>query len=76
MIVKAYVIASPSVTRGRCNSQRTSRSMSNARSRPAHIHAPIEFEPQLPKTETGKLKRCALRQLAQAAATSSGVAAE
>jgi 2-aminobenzoate-CoA ligase len=36
----------------------------------------IEFVTQLPKTETGKLKRFALRQLAQAAATSSGVAAE
>jgi 2-aminobenzoate-CoA ligase len=35
----------------------------------------IEFVTQLPKTETGKLKRFALRQLAQAAVTSSGVAA-
>ena len=36
----------------------------------------IEFVPQLPKPETGKLKRFALRQLAQAAAASSGGAAE
>jgi 2-aminobenzoate-CoA ligase len=31
---------------------------------------------QLPKTETGKVKRFALRQAAQAQATSPGVAAE
>jgi 2-aminobenzoate-CoA ligase len=35
----------------------------------------IEFVTQLPKTETGKLKRFALRQIAQAAATASGAAA-
>src|SRR5689334_4167471 len=36
----------------------------------------IEFVTQLPKTETGKLKRFALRQAAQAQATSPEVAAE
>jgi 2-aminobenzoate-CoA ligase len=36
----------------------------------------IEFVAQLPKTETGKLKRFALRQMAQAGAASSGIAAE
>jgi len=36
----------------------------------------IEFVAQLPKTETGKLKRFALRQMAQGQAASSGVAAE
>ena len=36
----------------------------------------IEFVTQLPKTETGKLKRYALRQMAQAGAASSGMAAE
>jgi 2-aminobenzoate-CoA ligase len=36
----------------------------------------IEFVTQLPKTDTGKLKRFALRQAAQAQATSPGVAAE
>jgi 2-aminobenzoate-CoA ligase len=36
----------------------------------------IEFVAQLPKTETGKLKRFALRQMAQAQASASGVAAE
>ena len=36
----------------------------------------IEFVAQLPKTETGKLKRFALRQIAQAGSASAGLAAE
>ena len=36
----------------------------------------IEFVAQLPKTETGKLKRFALRQIAASDATSAGVAAQ
>ena len=36
----------------------------------------VEFVEQLPKTETGKLRRFALRQMAQAGASSSGMAAE
>jgi 2-aminobenzoate-CoA ligase len=36
----------------------------------------IEFVAQLPKTETGKLKRFALRQIAQAGASSAGMAAQ
>jgi len=36
----------------------------------------IEFVEQLPKTETGKLKRFALRQMAQAGAGSAPMAAE
>jgi 2-aminobenzoate-CoA ligase len=36
----------------------------------------IEFVAQLPKTETGKLQRFALRQMARASATSAGMAAE
>ncbi|HTO62475.1 MAG TPA: benzoate-CoA ligase family protein [Bradyrhizobium sp.] len=36
----------------------------------------IEFVAQLPKTETGKLKRFALRQMAQGGASSAGMAAE
>jgi 2-aminobenzoate-CoA ligase len=35
----------------------------------------VEFVTQLPKTETGKLKRFALRQMAQMGGTSAGVAA-
>ena len=36
----------------------------------------IEYVAQLPKTETGKLKRFALRQIAQGGNGSAGVAAE
>jgi 2-aminobenzoate-CoA ligase len=36
----------------------------------------VEFVAQLPKTETGKLRRFALRQMAQPGAPSSGMAAE
>jgi 2-aminobenzoate-CoA ligase len=36
----------------------------------------IEFVAQLPKTETGKLKRFALRQMAQNNPASAGIAAE
>jgi len=36
----------------------------------------IEFVAQLPKTETGKLKRFALRQIAQGNAPAAGLAAE
>jgi 2-aminobenzoate-CoA ligase len=36
----------------------------------------IEFVTQLPKTETGKLKRFALRQMAKSGGTSAGLAAE
>jgi 2-aminobenzoate-CoA ligase len=36
----------------------------------------IEFVAQLPKTETGKLRRFALRQMAQASQGSAGIAAE
>jgi 2-aminobenzoate-CoA ligase len=36
----------------------------------------VEFVAQLPKTETGKLKRFALRQMAQAGSASAGMAAE
>ena len=36
----------------------------------------IEFVAQLPKTETGKLKRFALRQMAQAGAPRAGIAAQ
>jgi 2-aminobenzoate-CoA ligase len=36
----------------------------------------VEFVPALPKTETGKLKRFALRQMAQTGSASAGMAAE
>jgi 2-aminobenzoate-CoA ligase len=36
----------------------------------------IEYVAQLPKTQTGKLQRFALRQMARDSAASSGIAAE
>jgi 2-aminobenzoate-CoA ligase len=36
----------------------------------------IEFVTQLPKTQTGKLQRFALRKMAETGASSSGMAAE
>ncbi|KYG98479.1 benzoate-CoA ligase family protein [Bradyrhizobium sp. DOA1] len=75
MIVKAYVIAAPGVT---TDAQLVAELQEHVKREIAPYKYPraIEFVTQLPKTETGKLKRFALRQLAQAAATSSGVAAE
>ncbi|MCG2645228.1 MULTISPECIES: benzoate-CoA ligase family protein [Bradyrhizobium] len=75
MIVKAYVIAAPGVTP---NAELATELQEHVKREIAPYKYPraIEFVTQLPKTETGKLKRFALRQLAQAAATSSGVAAE
>ncbi|KYK48999.1 benzoate-CoA ligase family protein [Bradyrhizobium sp. 191] len=75
MIVKAYVIAAPGVT---ADAQLVAELQEHVKREIAPYKYPraIEFVTQLPKTETGKLKRFALRQLAQVAATSSGVAAE
>jgi 2-aminobenzoate-CoA ligase len=75
MIVKAYVIAAPGVTP---DAQLAAELQDYVKREIAPYKYPraIEFVTQLPKTETGKLKRFALRQLAQAAVTSSGVAAE
>ncbi|RXT36701.1 benzoate-CoA ligase family protein [Bradyrhizobium betae] len=75
MIVKAYVIAAPGVTP---DAQLAAELQDHVKREIAPYKYPraIEFVTQLPKTETGKLKRFALRQMAQAAATSSGAAAE
>lgn len=75
MIVKAYVIAAPGVTP---DAQLAAELQEHVKREIAPYKYPraIEFVTQLPKTETGKLKRFALRQLARAAATSSGVAPE
>ena len=75
MIVKAYVIAAAGVT---TDAKLVAELQEHVKREIAPYKYPraIEFVTQLPKTETGKLKRFALRQLAQAAVTSSGVAAE
>src|SRR4030081_79277 len=69
MIVKAYVIVAPGVMP---DAQLAAELQEHVKREIAPYKYPraIEFVTQLPKTETGKLKRFALRQLAQAAVTS------
>jgi 2-aminobenzoate-CoA ligase len=75
MIVKAYVVvaatATPDETLATALQEHVKQQIA-----PYKYPRAIEFVAQLPKTETGKLKRFALRQAAQAEATSPGVAAE
>jgi 2-aminobenzoate-CoA ligase len=75
MIVKAYVVLAPGVTG---DAALTSELQDHVKREIAPYKYPraIEFVAQLPKTETGKLKRFALRQIASAAASASGMAAE
>src|SRR6202048_2366729 len=75
MIVKAYVVLMPGVT---ADAALTTDLQDHVKREIAPYKYPraIEFVAQLPKTETGKLKRFALRQMAQADATSGGMAAE
>ena len=75
MSVKAYEIPAPGVTP---DAQLANDLQEHVKREIAPYKHPraIEFVTQLPMTETGKLKRFALRQLAQAATASSGVAAE
>jgi 2-aminobenzoate-CoA ligase len=74
MIVKAYVVLTSDVT---ADAALTTALQDHVKREIAPYKYPraIEFVAQLPKTETGKLKRFALRQMAQAGA-SSGMAAE
>src|ERR1700734_2354193 len=67
MIVKAYVILVPDVTG---DAALTTELQDHVKREIAPYKYPraIEFVAQLPKTETGKLKRFALRQIASAAA--------
>ena len=71
MIVKAYVILAPGVM----PDARLATDLQEHVKReiaPYKYPRAIEFVTQLPKTETGKLKRFALRQMALAAASSPG----
>jgi 2-aminobenzoate-CoA ligase len=74
MIVKAYVVLAPGVSG---DDGLTSELQDHVKREIAPYKYPraIEFVAQLPKTETGKLKRFALRQIASAA-SASGMAAE
>jgi 2-aminobenzoate-CoA ligase len=75
MIVKAYVVLAPDVT-GDAALATTLQDHVKREIAPYKYPRAIEFVAQLPKTETGKLKRFALRQMARAGASSSHLAAE
>jgi 2-aminobenzoate-CoA ligase len=73
MIVKAYVVLTSSAAASEALTTELQDHVKRAIA-PYKYPRAIEYVAQLPKTETGKLKRFALRQIAQGA--SSGVAAE
>ena len=73
MIVKAYVVVATSATAGDALATALQEHVKQTIA-PYKYPRAIEFVAQLPKTETGKLKRFALREGAQV--TSPGVAAE
>jgi 2-aminobenzoate-CoA ligase len=75
MIVKAYVVLASDVA---ADDALATALQDHVKREIAPYKYPraIEFVAQLPKTETGKLQRFALRQMAQSAATSAGMAAE
>src|SRR6516162_3898232 len=75
MIVKAYVVVASGVT-GDDTLAIALQEHVKREIAPYKYPRAIEFVAQLPKTETGKLKRFALRQMAQAGAASAGMAAE
>jgi 2-aminobenzoate-CoA ligase len=75
MIVKAYVVLTTSAV---ASDALTSALQEHVKQTIAPYKYPraIEYVAQLPKTETGKLKRFALRQIAQGVSATPGVAAE
>jgi 2-aminobenzoate-CoA ligase len=75
MIVKAYVVLAANATP---DEALMSELQDHVKREIAPYKYPraIEFVSQLPKTETGKLKRFALRQMARAGTAAPGVAAE
>jgi 2-aminobenzoate-CoA ligase len=75
MIVKAYVVLTATVTG---DAELASALQDHVKREIAPYKYPraIEFVTQLPKTQTGKLQRFALRKMAQTGASSSGMAAE
>src|SRR5476649_2884393 len=77
MIVKAYVILAPEIAGDAALIAELQDHVKRAIA-PYKYPRAIEFVTQLPKTETGKLQRFALRQIAlsAAASTSAGMAAE
>jgi 2-aminobenzoate-CoA ligase len=75
MIVKAYVVTAAGITASEALTTELQEYVKQAIA-PYKYPRAIEYVAQLPKTETGKLKRFALRQIAQGMSPSPGVAAE
>jgi 2-aminobenzoate-CoA ligase len=75
MIVKAYVVVAANAAADAALATALQEHVKQAIA-PYKYPRAIEFVTQLPKTETGKLKRFALREKAEADAASPGVAAE
>jgi 2-aminobenzoate-CoA ligase len=75
MIVKAYVVLTATIT-GDAELATALQDHVKREIAPYKYPRAIEFVTQLPKTQTGKLQRFALRQMAQTGASSSGMAAE
>jgi 2-aminobenzoate-CoA ligase len=75
MIVKAYVVLTSGVEGDAAKAAALQEHVKREIA-PYKYPRAIEFVTQLPKTETGKLKRFALRQMAQAGPASAGMAAQ
>jgi len=75
MIVKAYVVLTPDIAADAALATALQEHVKREIA-PYKYPRAIEFVAQLPKTETGKLKRFALRQIAGAASASASMAAE
>jgi 2-aminobenzoate-CoA ligase len=75
MIVKAYVVVASGVAADAALAMDLQEHVKREIA-PYKYPRAIEFVAQLPKTGTGKLQRFALRQMAQAGAAASGMAAE
>ena len=75
MIVKAYIVVASGVDAD-ADLVATLQEHVKREIAPYKYPRAIEFVEQLPKTETGKLRRFALRQMAQGGSASSGMAAE
>jgi 2-aminobenzoate-CoA ligase len=75
MIVKAYVVPAPGVVASEALTCELQEHVKQAIA-PYKYPRAIEYVAQLPKTQTGKLQRFVLRQIAQGMSASPGVAAE
>ena len=75
MIVKAYVVLMPGI---KADDALTSELQDHVKREIAPYKYPrtIEYVTELPKTQTGKMQRFALRQMAKSCSSSAGLAAE